>query len=1651
MRYKVAAHSTGFFIPLPKELASLFPSLLPHDDSPCHVTFAIAGDLPASQQKAFARGVSKVAENWQGPVTATLGELEYFVHPHKDRRVAYVSVYFDRFLAEWRSELLEYCRSWGMELKDFSPLVYRPHVTLAYLDGLDSEYEGPIPQGSWTFDSMEIWNLQQPYTFAFGRPNITGDMALDSMALRVAARYKKKVLTDDGNVRYEYGPIQVSRRHKDKAERLEKLRGQLSSLRSKIKRDIFSEDTRTKLLAIAVSLIDETYARVGNPQSAEKGRYGVTGWKVDHITFSSGNAEIKYVGKSGVSQKKTVESSTLVKVLKGLCEGKKKSEELLSCDEYSISAKDVNEYLKEFDVTAKDLRGFHANREMQKKLKEIRGKGEELPRPRKDRDKILKKEFKDALEEVASIVGHKPATLRSDYLVPGLEDHFMKDGTVMETYREKKGCSICGISLRPFRMASNIYPLTDPRFNFREIYKQICLLEDHLNNPQKHCPDCIIKHHLTIEAFAEEARSLDVNGDFLSAASSFIRLAIRSFNAWRTETFPPTFLAQMWRSARKSLIPLFSTLSLKEATKTRSEKEDENAQSLLKGLPKKKPPRNDLRNHRMKMEDDPDLDQGDKGDDPDLSLNYKRVAYFYLRNSSRNSGEVWKTDNGQWAGKNKDDVAYFDSKDKATSFAQGGNSGIKEEEESPSDPQKEEDKPTKEEQETPDASQKEVQQLKELMESANYTTELNDSINHVLERLGLERSEGFIKEFLGRNTSRAKRLFRQKNKNPKDLQPEELTQLLEQATEDTAQDMIDNPPEGLSVVEKEEPEIPREKYPESREDFRDRVLKGTLLQKTLENTSFSDEEIQSFSAMTDSFFAEPEEGFLEKMEQSGGGLSEIQEKAQRTFSRLREEASVLEQERSDLKSQESLTSSDQKRLEDIEEKLFEIQNEKKTQGMALRLQVMSESFAEKFQEIKETPPDPKKIHDLVEKGLPFTESPNPKALGAEMALHAYATKQIQNPLSMVSVGEGENRGEKSFDVYRHFSADQRRLAVTSLQDAIKKAPKNSEKMDDLKAQLEGLTIAAIVQGDDLDSLGLERTPSRKLQALTQALHRKGDAKVLFGAVLEMGTNESGQKIQEAIQTMSDDELVDFLGEDYNPFRDSLHNMENPDKDHYKHHVKNVDAVREYLRDVAYTHVSVLPLYIEDVVTHNYPDASPKEQAQIVQEQLDEIDKKRKEQFKKKVDQGIPILEQCIYGTQDYGDDDSLCMSFDPEIDVLSDFMKNKDLEVPITSTTVKIHDMRVDPQNASKVLRSPVDPPARKSSSLQSFVNTWLHIYEGDSSNFPSTESLSQIDDNIRRTNMSQKHITQKSAAEVTGTLDRVASLFEHEFTRLGVPKNVAVKFAYQCDLLSDHIQEFAAKKALTEYDPVQEDGFDPEEVGKETDGPLEGDADESSYMDGEFTQQENRELRQRQQGGDLGTSTIDNPRDPQPGKQADLEGAFQRLHKMAFADTISDLSTLLDEFEMADAQLQGQFPELHGKLKSSLSTHVSSFQKARKGLLKGESGEELSGDQLLAVNKMVDASREVLPILLDFMGQLGEGTGSDSPSEQLRMDELMETQAARLVKLFSLSANIVSKEAGSFTGAEKASSSAPGVKPSKKASSTQNAPSFSHGFNLDA
>lgn len=95
--------------------------------------------------------------------------------------------------------------------------------------------------------------------------------------------------------------------------------------------------------------------------------------------------------------------------------------------------------------------------------------------------------------------------------------------------------------------------LSDPRTNINEICKQMLLLEEHLSNPYKRCTDCITKHFLLLQAYAEEGMGLCRQTDGLYLG--FCRLGQLSFG-WHSafrDGVHPNFIAEQIRAIRKIL------------------------------------------------------------------------------------------------------------------------------------------------------------------------------------------------------------------------------------------------------------------------------------------------------------------------------------------------------------------------------------------------------------------------------------------------------------------------------------------------------------------------------------------------------------------------------------------------------------------------------------------------------------------------------------------------------------------------------------------------------------------------------------------------------------------------------------------------------------------------------------------------------------------------------------------------------------------------------------------------------------------------------------------------------------------------------------------------------------------------------------------
>jgi hypothetical protein len=110
-------------------------------------------------------------------------------------------------------------------------------------------------------------------------------------------------------------------------------------------------------------------------------------------------------------------------------------------------------------------------------------------------------------------------------------------------------------TVRRKKAHGGLLPLQDPAFNLREVAKHLILLEDHLLHVDRRCPDCIWKHLLTAEAFADEADTLDGS----NPAPPTLAADVRALGSMLRDGTDMAVVGQRARVIRKALIPTIAT------------------------------------------------------------------------------------------------------------------------------------------------------------------------------------------------------------------------------------------------------------------------------------------------------------------------------------------------------------------------------------------------------------------------------------------------------------------------------------------------------------------------------------------------------------------------------------------------------------------------------------------------------------------------------------------------------------------------------------------------------------------------------------------------------------------------------------------------------------------------------------------------------------------------------------------------------------------------------------------------------------------------------------------------------------------------------------------------------------------------------------
>lgn len=313
----------------------------------------------------------------------------------------------------------EIAKNYALEHENGTPIVIKidPNQVKNFKWEVDCDYSDEICKEL----GLTTWqdSLNKKGTFAIiGRVN-TNDFEI----IEIEKDYAKGGEVDKKVLRERWAK---------KKDALENLANNISRLRKNLSKDLKEGDEKQRLTALVIKIMDETGERVGNDDSADNGHFGVTGLKKKHIKVNGSNVKLKYVGKSGVEHEKEFNDSTIASALKDAIRRSPSEYVFETSEGFRIKNDRVNRYLNIFNVSAKDLRGYSANKWIINKLRSV--KDREII----NNDAKRKKKFNEIVKSVAEKVGHGSATLKKHYLLPSLEREFVNHGKIVDLSNIKR-------------------------------------------------------------------------------------------------------------------------------------------------------------------------------------------------------------------------------------------------------------------------------------------------------------------------------------------------------------------------------------------------------------------------------------------------------------------------------------------------------------------------------------------------------------------------------------------------------------------------------------------------------------------------------------------------------------------------------------------------------------------------------------------------------------------------------------------------------------------------------------------------------------------------------------------------------------------------------------------------------------------------------------------------------------------------------------------------------------------------------------------------------------------------------------------------------------------------------------------------------------
>ncbi len=172
-----------------------------------------------------------------------------------------------------------------------------------------------------------------------------------------------------GRKQYVYSEEFKKKREKKKYCQLMTLSSKIEKLKAKIKEDLKQNDYNlNKLIAVVLKIMDLCNFRSGQRKMEKKYKsHGITTVHKNHLAIANNKVEIEFTGKKGVNNYCVIQDKPIQDMLKKIYKMSSKNDPYLFSivnnqgEKVYVTIDDLNNYLRPFEVTTKDLRTWNAN------------------------------------------------------------------------------------------------------------------------------------------------------------------------------------------------------------------------------------------------------------------------------------------------------------------------------------------------------------------------------------------------------------------------------------------------------------------------------------------------------------------------------------------------------------------------------------------------------------------------------------------------------------------------------------------------------------------------------------------------------------------------------------------------------------------------------------------------------------------------------------------------------------------------------------------------------------------------------------------------------------------------------------------------------------------------------------------------------------------------------------------------------------------------------------------------------------------------------------------------------------------------------------------------------------------------------------------